>query len=90
MSAPKKPPPELPPTDDYRPVSPRQRLRLVALTIVTVVGLWLLLLYRPGGNPYRYVTAASAPAPCQPGQQQGCVGGQANVMLLPAASAPAR
>ncbi|MBI5260072.1 MAG: hypothetical protein HY855_26465 [Burkholderiales bacterium] len=80
----------LPPVDPYRPASRRQRLRVVGLTLLTVIVLWLLLLYRPGGNPYRYVTAASAPVPCRPGQQTGCVGGQANVLLLPAASAPSR
>lgn len=72
--------------DAYRPTSRRQRLIIIAVTLATVVILWLLLLVRPGGNPYRYMPPP--PAPCLPGQSSGCVGGQTNVQLLPAASAP--
>jgi hypothetical protein len=76
--------------DAYQPTSPGQRLAIVAVALATAVILWLLLLYRPGGNPRRYVPSPPAPpALCTKGQMQGCVGGQANVLLLPAASAPA-
>jgi hypothetical protein len=77
--------------DEFRPVSPRQRRWIIAITVATVFMLWLLLLYRPGGTP-RVIPpgpSASAPAPCAPGQTRGCVGGKAEVMLLPAASSPA-
>lgn len=74
-----------PQVDRYRPTSRRQRLVIIAVALATAVVLWLLLLYRPGGNPYRYMPAP--PAPCAAGQTSGCVGGQANVLLLPAAPA---
>jgi hypothetical protein len=65
--------------DRYHPITRRQRLKIIAITVATVVGLWLLLIYRPGGH-YSWYT----PKPCQQGQTQDCVGGQANVMLVPA------
>jgi hypothetical protein len=72
-------------TDEYRPTSRRQHLVIVAVTAATVVGLWLLLLYRPGGHPRTY-----PPQACAEGQSRGCVGGQTDVVLLPppAASSP--
>jgi len=73
----------LPRVDKFRPTTRRQRLVIMAVAAATVVVLWLLLLYRPGGNPYRYVQPP--PAPCTAGQTSGCVGGQSNVLLLPAA-----
>lgn len=72
--------------DRFRPTTRRQRLGIIAAAAATVVILWLLLLYRPGGNPRRYVTQ---PAPCAPGQSSGCVGGQADVLLLPSGPASA-
>ncbi len=88
-------PGELPRLDelvsDFEPVTRRQRLVIVAVAVVTVVVLWLLLLYRPGGHPRVFPPSppASSSLPCPPGQSSGCVGGQADVLLLPAASAPA-
>lgn len=70
--------------DRYRPTTSRQRLRILAVTVVTVLALWLLLIYRPGGH-YDWYT----PKPCKPGQTKDCIGGQANVMLLPAPAASA-
>mgnify|MGYP003348899905 CR=1 FL=1 len=78
----------LPPVDRFRPTSRRQRLKIIALTVAVVVALWMLLLLRPGAHP-RPIPGVT-PAPCQPGQTQGCIGGQANVVLLPAASAASR
>ena len=64
-------------TDRYQPTTRRQRLVIVLVTLVVVVGLWGLLIFRPGGT-YRDLAA------CSPGQLQGCVGGLAEVMLLAA------
>ena len=72
----------------YRPINRRQRLKIVALTVAVVVALWMLLLWRPGAHP-RPIPGVT-PMPCKPGQTQGCIGGQADVMLLPAASAASR
>jgi len=70
--------------DRYRPFTRRQRLKIIAATVATVVVLWLALIYRPGGN-YDWYT----PKPCKAGQTKDCIGGQANVMLVPAPAASA-
>lgn len=68
-----------PDDDRYRPISTRQRLKIIAATAAVAVTLWWLLLDQPGGH-YDWFT----PEPCQAAQQQGCVGGLAPVTLLPA------
>lgn len=69
--------------DAYRPISPRQRLAIVVLAIVTAVGAMLILLDPPGGVVRKRAAipecAASAP------DAKGCVGGMATV-IAPAAS----
>jgi hypothetical protein len=66
--------------DQYQPTSRRQRLKIVAVTVATVVSLWMLLLFRPGGHPRTYPQAT--PVACGPGQVVGCVGGRADVSLI--------
>ena len=63
--------------DPYRPTSRRQRLAILLVTLLTVLLLWYLLLERPGWQP-RDLSG------CSPGQLRGCVGGLADVVLLPA------
>ncbi|MFZ2988412.1 hypothetical protein [Ideonella sp.] len=75
--------------DRYQPTSRRQRVQVLLVSVVTVVLLWILLLLRPGGHP-RVIEKAkpvdALPA-CSASQTTDCVGGQANVLLLPAAPA---
>ena len=76
-------------SDRYRPTSRRQRLIIIAVTVATVVGLWMLLIYRPGWHVRKFPDNAKR---CEKGQTTGCVGGKADVMLIPATpadSAPA-
>jgi hypothetical protein len=73
-----------PKVDPYRPTSRRQKLVIVAVTVATVVGLWVLLLMRSHVEPI----PGSQKGRCLPNQTTGCVGGQADVMLVPA-SVPA-
>ena len=73
-----------PKVDPYRPTSRRQKLVIVAVTVATVVGLWVLLLMRSQVEPI----PGSQRGRCLPNQTTGCVGGQANVTLVPA-SVPA-
>lgn len=79
--------------NDFRPTSPRQRRIIIGATVAVFVVMWILLIWEPGHDPdTRYPQLKEAPLDkpqCKPGQTSGCVGGQANVMLLPAASAPA-
>ena len=82
---------ELPPlseADQYRPVNGRQRLKIIGVTLLTVTVLWSLLLFKPGAH-LRIFPDPAAQRPCPPGKTKGCVGGEAQVMLLPASPAPA-
>ena len=73
--------------DTYRSISGRQRLKIVAITLATVVALWALLLLRPGAHVRRF---PDTPRPtCAQGQTTDCVGGQANVSLVAAEPASA-
>ncbi|MFO1337299.1 MAG: hypothetical protein U1F53_03545 [Burkholderiaceae bacterium] len=73
--------------NDFRPTSRRQRLVIVAVTAATVVTLWYLLLERPGFHVKPL--PGTGPQPCAKGQTSGCVGGRADVLLMPAAAASA-
>lgn len=67
------------PIDDYRPLSRRRRLLIVLLAVCTAVTVVLLMLDPPGGvQRKRQVLAAPL---CQPGQDEGCVGGKAQVIM---------
>lgn len=76
--------------DEYRPVSPKQRRVIILITLVTVFLFWTLLLTHPGGDYSLPDIPRRDVAPCQGQQTQGCVGGQANVTLLPATATPQR
>ncbi|MGM9491767.1 hypothetical protein [Ideonella sp. YS5] len=69
-----------PEVDPFRPTGRRQKLVIVAVTVATVVGLWVLLLKPPHVQPI----PGSQRGRCLPGQTSGCVGGQADVTLVPA------
>lgn len=77
--------------NDFRPTSTRQRRIIIGVTVVVFVAMWILLIWEPGSDPktrYPHLNDPPQDLPkCAPGQTTGCVGGQANVMLLPAASA---
>lgn len=74
-----------PDDDQFRPTTRRQRLGIIAVTLATVIGLWALLLLRPGAHVREF--PPSKDATCAKGQTSGCPGQQADVMLLPPASA---
>jgi hypothetical protein len=69
--------------DQYQPTSRRQRLKILAVTVATVVALWMLLLFRPGGHPRTFPPETAVA--CSPGQATRCVGGRADVSLISAA-----
>ncbi len=81
------PVPEPPP---WRPVSPRQRLWLLALTVVTVLGLAYVL-----QRPHQRLVAAKATqqqAACQgeaASRPAGCPGARMPVLLMPPSPASA-
>ncbi|MDT7833747.1 hypothetical protein [Aquabacterium sp. OR-4] len=74
----------------YRPTSPRQRLVLVAVTLVTVLLLFSGLL-APHLRYLQHKLAMRSPPlpPCAPGQTERCLGGRQPVMLIAPAPRPA-
>lgn len=72
------------PAEDYRPLSRRRQLGLAVAGVLTACALFWVLAERPGkqGIDRRLLQADSQR--CAPGQTQNCVGGQAQVILLPA------
>lgn len=67
---------------------PRRRVLIVVLAIVTGVTVVMVLLYRPGDDKRGKPRAVPVPQACKPGQTTDCVGGKADVIVLPAASVP--
>lgn len=49
--------------NDFRPLSARQRWRVVALSLAMAVFLAWMVLEHPGGNPRRWVDWLRSPAP---------------------------
>lgn len=72
--------------DDLPPMPWRRRALLLLLAVVTAVLIVLALIYQPGRKPRPLPPPADA-ARCRPGQTRDCVGGTAEVMLLPSSSA---
>ena len=69
----------------YRPLSARRRWLVLLLAIATGIAVTLMLFYPPGGVK----RVRPPPAPCRDGEQERCVGGKADVVIVPAeASAP--
>ena len=64
--------------DPYPRMSRRRRLLIALLAIATAVTVVLMLLRPPAGS------RRPAPAPCASGQTSGCIGGKADVIVVPA------
>jgi hypothetical protein len=68
------------------PATPlRRRLLVAALAVATAVTLILMMLERVGAPALPRPPAPPGPAPCAEGQLTGCLGGKADVILVPAA-----
>lgn len=84
--APAKPPPAPnqpePQVDDYRPTSGRRRLLIALLAVATATTLIWMMLERVGAPPVRRVLPEDKPR-CAEGQTEGCVGGRAEVLVVP-------
>lgn len=66
---------------------PRRRLLIVALAVAVALAVMALLIVRPGDAKRGVPRALPEAAPCKPGQSTGCVGGRAEVIVLPPAAA---
>lgn len=92
-----KPPPKPPPApnqpepqvDDYRPTSGRRRLLIALLAVATATTLMWMMLERVGAPPVQRVLPEDRPR-CAEGQTEACVGGRAEVLVVPvpASSSP--
>lgn len=71
--------------DDEFPATPwRRRLLIAALAVATAVTLILMMLERVGAPPLPRPPPVPDAARCAEGQDSGCLGGRAEVILVPA------
>ncbi len=76
--------------DDRFPTVPlRRRVLIAVLAVATATTLIMMMLERTGAPEIPRPPAAAGPAPCAEGQFSGCLGGKADVILVPAASGAA-
>jgi len=67
------------------PATPlRRRLLIAGLAVTTAVTLILMMLERVGAPPLPRPPSTQEQVGCAAGQSTGCVGGKADVILLPA------
>lgn len=69
-----------PPVGEFNPITPRRRLLIVVLALSTAGLVMYSVLERPGLHLTRPKPVEAAA--CVKGQQTGCVGGQADVIMV--------
>jgi len=67
----------------YRPLSKRRRWLVAGLALAASLVVLVQLLFPP-------TAVRRLPAPCSAGQDTGCVGGKADVIVIPPASSASR
>ncbi len=75
-------------SSEYRPLSRRRKLLIVALAVATAFTVVNLLLDPPGGVRRQHIQRVDRPA-CSASQTTDCVGGQTDVIVVPPAAATA-
>jgi hypothetical protein len=65
----------------------RRRLLVALLAVATAVTLFVMMLERIGAPEIPRPPPPAAPAVCAEGQLSGCLGGKAEVIVVPAAAA---
>jgi hypothetical protein len=73
--------------DDFPATPLRRRLLIAGLAVATAVTLILMMLERVGAPPLPQPPPAPDAARCAEGQDRGCLGGRAEVILVPAGPA---
>lgn len=74
----------MPDDDSYRPLPRRRRVLIAGLAVATALTLILMMLERVGAPPLARPPPEPDTTRCAPGQSTGCVGGRADVILVPA------
>jgi len=75
---------------DFPPVPLRRRLLIALLAVATAVTLFMMMLERIGAPEIPRPPPPAGPSVCAEGQLSGCLGGKAEVIVVPApAAAPA-
>ncbi len=77
------------PDDRFPAVPLRRRVLIAVLAVATATTLIMMMLERTGAPEIPRPPAAAGLAPCAEGQLNGCLGGKAEVILVPAASGAA-
>jgi hypothetical protein len=76
---------------DELPATPwRWRALILLLAVSTAITIVLALIYQPGRQPRPAPPPPPDALPCKPGQTSGCVGGKADITLVPAAASSPR
>lgn len=75
--------------DRFRPVPLRRRMLVALLAVATAVTLIWMMLERIGAPEIVRAPGAAGPVRCAAGQLDGCLGGKADVIFVPAAAASA-
>jgi hypothetical protein len=70
----------------YRPLTLRRRLLIVVLAVATALVVLWMLLERPGAPALKRLDREV----CSKGQTEDCVGGKAEVIMLPPAAPASR
>jgi hypothetical protein len=73
--------------EEYRPLSRRRRLLIVALALSTAFTVLWMLSERPGGPKWKGKPPRADAPRCAAGQTRDCVGGQADIIVVPPAAA---
>ena len=77
------------PDDRFPAVPLRRRVLIAVLAVATATTLIMMMLERTGAPELPRPPPAAGPARCAEGQLSGCLGGKADVILVPAASGAA-
>ena len=73
--------------DDFRPLPLRRRLLIALLAVATAATLFMMMLERIGAPPIPRPPPTAGPPVCAEGQFSGCLGGKAEVIVVPSAAA---
>jgi hypothetical protein len=71
---------------EFPPAPLRRRLLVALLAVATAATLFMLMLERIGAPEIRRPPPPAGPSVCAEGQLSGCLGGKAEVIVVPAAA----